>query len=60
MSDFKLHRLGQLMEPEPGNPMEAGGVTNPAAVRINSAMIPWMPGLFSRTGRIHKPAQEEL
>jgi predicted GH43/DUF377 family glycosyl hydrolase len=33
MSDFKLHRLGMLMEPEPGNPLEVEGVLNPAAVR---------------------------
>jgi hypothetical protein len=33
MNEFKLHRLGMLMEPEPGNPMEVEGVLNPAAVR---------------------------
>jgi hypothetical protein len=33
MSEFTLHRLGMLMEPEPGNPMEFEGVLNPAAVR---------------------------
>ena len=33
MSDFKLHRLGMLMEPERGNPQEAEGVLNPAAAR---------------------------
>ena len=33
MSEFKLRRLGMLMEPEPGNPMEVEGVLNPAAVR---------------------------
>ena len=33
MSEFKLRRLGVLMEPEPGNPMEVEGVLNPAAVR---------------------------
>jgi hypothetical protein len=31
MSGFKLQRLGQMMEPEPGNPMEVEGVLNPAA-----------------------------
>jgi hypothetical protein len=31
MSDFQLHRLGMLMEPEPGNPHEVEGVLNPAA-----------------------------
>ena len=33
MSGFQLLRLGQIMESEPGNPMEAEGVLNPAAVR---------------------------
>ena len=30
MSDFQLRRLGLLMEPEPGNPLEAEDVLNPA------------------------------
>ena len=33
MSGPQLQRLGILMEPEPGNPTEAEGVLNPAAVR---------------------------
>ena len=33
MTEFKLRRLGLLMEPEPGNPQEAEGVLNPAAAR---------------------------
>ena len=33
MSGFELQRLGLLMEPEPGNPLEAGGVLNFAAAR---------------------------
>ena len=33
MSEFKLRRLGMLMEPEPGNPQEVEGVLNPGAVR---------------------------
>ena len=33
MSGFKLHRLGMIMEPEPGNPHEVEGVLNPGAVR---------------------------
>lgn len=33
MSGFELQRLGLLMEPESGNPLEAGGVLNPAAIR---------------------------
>lgn len=31
MSDFRLRRLGLLMEPEAGNPLEAEGVLNPAS-----------------------------
>ena len=30
---FQLQRLGLVMEPEPGNPMEAEGVLNPASAR---------------------------
>jgi predicted GH43/DUF377 family glycosyl hydrolase len=33
MAGFELKRLGVVMEPEPGNPLEAEGVLNPAAVR---------------------------
>src|SRR5450432_4034599 len=33
MSDFKLHRLGIVMEPEPGNAYEVEGVLNPAVIR---------------------------
>ncbi len=33
MSGLKLHRICQIMTPEPGNPMEVEGVLNPAAVR---------------------------
>ena len=29
MSDFQLRRLGLVMQPEPGNPLEAEGVLNP-------------------------------
>ena len=33
MSGFQLNRLGLMMEPEPGNPLEVEGVLNPAGVR---------------------------
>jgi len=33
MSAFQLHRLGQIMEAEPGNLREVEGVLNPAAAR---------------------------
>ena len=37
MTGFELHRIGLVMEPEPGNPREAEGILNPAAVRGASA-----------------------
>ena len=33
MVGFQLRRLGVVMEPEPGNPLEVEGVLNPAGVR---------------------------
>jgi hypothetical protein len=33
MSGFELKRIGQIMEPEPGNPLEVQGILNPAAIR---------------------------
>ena len=33
MSGFQLQRLGMVMEPEPGNPVEVEGVLNPATGR---------------------------
>jgi predicted GH43/DUF377 family glycosyl hydrolase len=33
MPGFQLKRLGLVMEPEPGNPLEVEGVLNPAGVR---------------------------
>ncbi len=55
MNDFKLHRLGLMMEPEPGNAMEVEGVTNPAAIRGpdgNLYLFPRMvaKGNYSRIG----------
>jgi predicted GH43/DUF377 family glycosyl hydrolase len=55
MSEFKLHRLGMLMEPEPGNPMEVEGVLNPAAVRGPDGELYLFPrmvakGNYSRIG----------
>src|ERR1700733_13734037 len=48
MSDFQLHRLGQIMEPEPGNPLEAEGVLNPAAVRGRDGQLYLFPRLTAR------------
>jgi len=55
MSCFQVSRLGTLMEPEPGNPMEIEGVLNPAAARGpdgNLYLFPRMvaKGNFSRIG----------
>jgi predicted GH43/DUF377 family glycosyl hydrolase len=55
MSGFKLQRLGQMMEPEPGNPMEVEGVLNPAAVRGPDGELYLFPrlvahGNYSRIG----------
>ncbi len=55
MSDFQLQRIGTVMEPEPGNPMEAEGVLNPAAVRGPDGQLYLFPrmvagGNYSRIG----------
>src|ERR1017187_5601750 len=48
MSVFKLHRLGMLMEPAPGNPQEVEGVLNPAAVRGPDGQLYLFPRLVAR------------
>jgi len=48
MSGFQLQRLGVLMEPEAGNPMEAEGVLNPAAVRGPDGELYLFPRLVAR------------
>jgi beta-1,2-mannobiose phosphorylase / 1,2-beta-oligomannan phosphorylase len=53
--DFTLHRLGQIMEPEPGNPHEVEGVLNPAAARGPDGQLYLFPrlvgkGNYSRIG----------
>ena len=48
MSDFELRRLGMVMEPEPGNPLEAEGVLNPAAVRGPDGQLYLFPRLVAR------------
>ncbi len=55
MSDFQLQRIGQIMEPDPGNPHEVEGVLNPAAVRGPDGQLYLFPrlvakGNFSRIG----------
>jgi predicted GH43/DUF377 family glycosyl hydrolase len=48
MSDFELRRLGLVMEPEPGNPLEAEGVLNPAAARGPDGQLYLFPRLVAR------------
>jgi predicted GH43/DUF377 family glycosyl hydrolase len=48
MNDFKLQRLGIIMEPEPGNPLEAEGVLNPAAVRGPDGGLYLFPRLVAK------------
>jgi beta-1,2-mannobiose phosphorylase / 1,2-beta-oligomannan phosphorylase len=55
MAGFQMRRLGLLMEPEPGNPLEVEGVLNPAGVRGPDGqfyLFPRIvaPGNYSRIG----------
>ncbi|SDB88050.1 glycoside hydrolase family 130 protein [Williamwhitmania taraxaci] len=55
MIGLKLQRLGQIMEPELGNPMEVEGVLNPAAIRGPDGNLYLFPryvakGNYSRIG----------
>ena len=55
MSGLKLQRLGMIMEPESGNPMEVEGTLNPAAVRGPDGKLYLFPrivakGNYSRIG----------
>jgi len=55
MREFKLQRLGMVMEPEPGNPLEVEGVLNPAAIRGPDGRLYLFPrlvaqGNYSRIG----------
>ncbi len=48
MNKFKLLRLGQIMHPQPGNPMEVEGVLNPAAIRGLDGNLYLFPRLVAR------------
>ena len=48
MSGFQLQRLKQIMEPEPGNPLETEGVLNPAATRGRDGHLYLFPRLVAR------------
>jgi predicted GH43/DUF377 family glycosyl hydrolase len=55
MSGLRLMRLGQIMEPTPGDPLEVEGVLNPAAVRGPDGELYLFPRLvatnnYSRIG----------
>jgi predicted GH43/DUF377 family glycosyl hydrolase len=48
MSAFQMRRLGILMEPEPGNPLEIEGVLNPAAARGPDGELYLFPRLVAK------------
>ena len=48
MSAFQMRRLGILMEPEPGNPLEIEGVLNPAAARGPDGVLYLFPRLVAK------------
>ena len=55
MSGFKLKRLGVVMAPEPGDPLEIDGVLNPAVIRGPDGQLYLFPrlvaqGNYSRIG----------
>lgn len=55
MSGLKLKRLGMIMEPESGNPLEAEGVLNPGVIRGPDGKLYLFPrmvakGNYSRIG----------
>lgn len=48
MSVLKLQRLGIIMEPDKSNPMEAGGVLNPAAARGKDGNLYLFPRIATK------------
>jgi len=48
MAGFQMKRLGLVMEPEPGNPLEVEGVLNPAGVRGPDGQYYLFPRLVAR------------
>ena len=48
MIGFQLRRLGLVMEPEPGNPLETEGVLNPAAARGLDGQLYLFPRLVAK------------
>ncbi len=48
MSTFKLKRLGMIMEPRPGDPLEVEGVLNPAVARGPNGQLYLFPRMVAR------------
>ncbi len=48
MTGLLLERLGPIMKPEPGNPLEVEGVLNPAAARGRDRQLYLFPRLVAR------------
>jgi predicted GH43/DUF377 family glycosyl hydrolase len=48
ISELKLHRIGILMEPEPGNSQEVEGVLNPGIARGQDGQVYLFPRLVSK------------
>ena len=48
MAGFQMKRLGMMMEPEPGNPLEVEGVLNPAGVRGPDGQFYLFPRLVAK------------
>jgi predicted GH43/DUF377 family glycosyl hydrolase len=48
VTDFKLKRIGMMMEPQAGNPHEVEGVLNPAAIRGKDGQLYLFPRLVAR------------
>src|ERR1039458_1664216 len=48
MNEFRLKRIGMIMEPEPGNPQEVEGVLNPAAARGADGQLYLFPRLVAK------------
>ncbi|CAN5810471.1 glycosidase [soil metagenome] len=48
MSELQLERLGQLMQPQPGNPLEVEGVLNPAAIRGPDGQLYLFPRVVAK------------
>src|SRR5258705_11497671 len=48
VAPFRLARLGVVMEPEPGNPLEVEGVLNPGGIRGPDGQFYLFPRLVGR------------